>query len=128
MGLAVCNGAICTCTFGLAPCSLVVTSVGNVMGCSLPVATIMDFQVANLSTFGMCTSMSNPAVSAATAAALGVLTPQPCVPVIPSPWQGGSSTVMFAGKPALMNNGQNNCSYGGMIAITSPAQGTVNVN
>ncbi|MDR2437860.1 MAG: DUF4280 domain-containing protein, partial [Planctomycetaceae bacterium] len=41
--------------------------------------------IVNLATFGMCSSPANPAVAAATAAALGVLTPMPCIPVTVAP-------------------------------------------
>jgi len=52
-----------------------------VMSCSQPVATIMDFKpFANIPGFGACMSPMNPHVIAATAAAMGVFTPQPCIP------------------------------------------------
>ena len=122
MSIAVCNGGLCSCSFGVAPCVLVVTSVTNVMGSSLPMATIMDNKPANLATFGMCNSMLNPAVSAATSAALGVLTPQPCSPAILAPWQPGSPTVLIAGNPALTSTSKAFCSYQGVISITNPGQ------
>ena len=127
MALAVCNGALCQCSFGMAPCTLVVTSVTNVLGSSLPMASIMDNKAANLPTFGMCTSMANPAVAAATAAALGVLTPQPCSPVVPAPWAPGSPTVLVSGKPALNNSSKAMCAYGGVIQIVNPGQVSVMV-
>ena len=89
MGFAVCGGAVCACTFGMAPSTLVVTPEGKVTT-SMPIATIMDqVPMKNIMSFGMCTSMANPQVASATAAALGVLTPMPCVPVTTAPWAPG---------------------------------------
>jgi len=72
----------------------------------------------------MCQSMANPTVAAATAAALGVLTPMPCVPVIPAPWAPGSPTVLVRNFPGLQNISKCNCAYGGVIQITMPGTTT----
>ena len=109
------NTAVCTCSFGAAPCPLVVTSNQTVMMCNMPAATIMDNSMPNLPTFGMCMSLANPTVAAATAAALGVLTPMPCLPVIPAPWVPGAPTVMVCKKPLLNNTSKLMCAYGGVI-------------
>lgn len=106
--------AMCTCSFGVAPASLMVTSQMTVTMCGMPAATIMDGTVANLPTFGMCTNPANPAVAAATAAALGVFTPAPCVPTSVS-WIPSCPTVTVCGKPLLNNNSQLMCAYGGVI-------------
>lgn len=127
MSFAVVNGAVCQCSFGAAPCSLTVTSVTNILGSNLPLASIMDQTPANLATFGMCNSMANPAVSAATAAALGVLTPQPCSPVISSPWAPGSPTVLVSGNPVLTNTSKTMCAYAGIIQIVNPGQQSLQV-
>jgi len=74
--------------------------------------------------FGMCQSPANPAVAAATAAALGVLTPMPCVPVIPAPWVPGAPTVLLANMPALDNTSKLMCAYAGVIEITDAGQAT----
>jgi len=85
-----------------------------------PAATIMDnIPMKNILPFGRCNSPSNPQVAAATAAAMGVLTPQPCIPVVPAPWAPGSPTVMIGNKPALNNTCMCNCTWGGVITITN---------
>ena len=125
MGFLVAMGALCTCSFGMAPCPLTINSQMSIQGSNLPAATIFDNTPANLSTFGMCSSLSNPAVASATAAALGVLTPQPCTPVPMAPWTMGSRRVIFENKPALLHNSKLNCMWGGVIQIVQPAQQTV---
>jgi hypothetical protein len=116
------------CTFGAAPGTFVVTPENKVMASNKPVATIMDnVPMKNIMPFGMCMSPSNPTVASATAAALGVLTPMPCVPATASPWIPGSPTVMVANKPALNGNCKLMCSYGGVISATVPGQFTAMV-
>jgi hypothetical protein len=113
------------CSFGAAPSSLVVLPKNKVLT-GTPDANIMDnVPMVNIMPFAMCSSMANPTVAAATAAALGALTPMPCVPVIPAPWVPGAPTVLIANMPALDNNCKLTCAYGGMIQITNPGQTTV---
>ena len=70
MGNQVCMGAMCQCTFGMAPSSLVVTPENKVLTSNMPAATIMDnIPLKNIMPFGMCSSMANPTVASATAAA-----------------------------------------------------------
>lgn len=116
--------ALCTCTFGAAPAPLMVTSQQTVTMCKMLAATIMDNK---LPTFGMCTSMANPTVAAATAAALGVLTPMPCIPLTVAPWVPGVPTVMVCGKPLLNNTSKLICGYGGVIQPTMTPAMTVKV-
>ena len=75
---------------------------------------------ANIPPFIMCSSVANPTVVAATAAALGVLTPMPCMPVIPGPWVPGSPTVLLREAPALNNSSKLMCAYAGVISIVMP--------
>jgi hypothetical protein len=70
----------------------------------------------------MCSSPANPTVAAATAAALGVLTPMPCIPNTTAPWAPGSPTVMVGNMPALNNSSKLMCMWGGVIQITFPGQ------
>lgn len=107
--------ALCTCSFGVAPCPLPVTSQQTVQTMNLLQATIMDNK---LPTFGMCSNPANPAVAAATAAAMGVLTPMPCVPLTVAPWVPGVPTILVCGKPLLNNTSKLMCSYGGVIQVT----------
>lgn len=127
MAVAVVNGALCQCSFGAAPCPLMVMSNTTVMACNLPMATIMDNKTVNLATFGMCSSLVNPAVASATAAALGVLTPQPCSPVIVAPWAPGSPSVLVNNNPVLNNVSKAMCAYAGVIQITNPGQQSIQV-
>lgn len=121
----VCNGATLMCSFGLAPATLVVLPLGSVLTSSQPAATIMDHQpMVNITPFAMCVSPANPMVIAATAAALGVLTPQPCIPMTMSPWVPGAPTVLIGGKPSLDNTCQLMCLWGGMIQVSVPGQMT----
>ena len=116
MGNQVCMGAMCQCTFGAAPSPLTVTPENRVLTSNMPAATIMDnVPMKNIMPFGMCSSMANPTVAAATAAALGVLTPMPCVPLTVAPWMPGCPTVMVNKKPLLNNTSKLICGYGGVI-------------
>jgi hypothetical protein len=127
MGMMVCMGAMMQCSFGASPSSLIVPPANQVLT-GPPAATIMDnIPIANVPPFGMCSSPSNPTVAAATAAALGVLTPMPCVPVLPAPWVVGSPTVMIGNFPALNDSAKLMCAWGGVIQINSPGEFTVNV-
>ncbi len=77
--------------------------------------------------FGMCTSLANPTVAAATAAALGVLTPMPCVPNTPAPWVPGAPTVLLGNFPTLDDTSKLMCVWAGVIQFVSPGEVTVNV-
>ncbi len=121
MGMLVTMGAMMQCSFGAAPSSLVVLPINRVLT-SVPAANIMDSKpFVNIPPFGTCMSMANPAVAAATAAALGVLTPMPCTPVTPAPWVPGCPTVLIGNMPALDNNSKCMCAFGGVISIVNPA-------
>ncbi|MDR2089316.1 MAG: DUF4280 domain-containing protein [Clostridiales Family XIII bacterium] len=125
MAIAVVSGATYMCVFGTAPGTLNVTSQVAVMVAGRPAATIMDVApMSSISPCGMCTTVTNPTVAAATAAALGVLTPQPCIPVPVGTWLGGKSP-MISGKPGLANDAKLLCSYGGSLSIVSPGQTSV---
>jgi Domain of unknown function (DUF4280) len=119
MGLPVVNNAMLACTFGAAPSVLGVLPTGKVMVENMPAATIMDNKpFVNIKPFGVCMSLANPITAAQTAAALGVLTPGTCIPVIPAPWVPGSPTVLIGNMPALNNSCKCICAYGGAISVS----------
>ncbi len=126
MAVAVCMGATMMCTFGVAPASLIAAPTGQALTPAVPSANSSCFApVANVPPFGACTSMSNPTVAAATAAALGVLTPMPCVPVTTSPWIPGVATTIDGSMPAVDSSCKLMCNWGGSISVLNPGQTVV---
>jgi Domain of unknown function (DUF4280) len=127
MGIQVCAGAMMMCSFGAAPSSLVVLPLNRTMT-GTPAANIMDNKpMLNIPPFAMCMSPANPMVIAATAAAMGVLTPMPCIPVTVAPWVPGAPTVLIGNMPALNNSSKLMCNWGGVIQISVPGQFTTMV-
>jgi hypothetical protein len=126
MPLQINSGSMMACSFGVAPSAIVVLPANRVTAGGTPAANIMDHvPMTNVMPFGMCSSPSNPTVAAATAAALGVLTPMPCVPATPAPWAPGVPKVLIGGMPAVDQTCKLNCLWGGVIQFTSAAQTTV---
>lgn len=126
--MQVCMGATMQCSFGMAPSSLVVLPTNKVFTNQVPDANIMDHvPLVNIMPFGMCSSLANPTVAAATAAAMGVLTPMPCIPNTPAPWVPGASTVLLGNFPTLDNVSQLMCIWGGVITFINPGEETVQV-
>lgn len=127
MALQVCAGATLRCSFGVTPSTLVVLPINRVFT-GTPAANILDNKpLVNILPFGMCTSLANPTVASATTAALGVLTPMPCIPVIPAPWIPGSPTVLIGNIPALNNTSTLMCMWAGVIQVINPGQVTVQI-
>lgn len=115
-------GATLQCSFGAATSQLVVLPVHRVLGEGPLAANIMDHMpMQNIMPFGMCSSLANPQVASATAAALGVLTPQPCIPATLTPWAPGAPTVLLDNQPSLDNVSKCMCNWGGVVSILDPA-------
>jgi hypothetical protein len=128
MPMQVCMGANMMCTFGMAPSSLVVLPTNRVMTQQVPDANIMDYiPMTNIMPFGMCMSPANPVVASATAAALGVLTPMPCIPATTTPWTPGAPNVLLGNMPTLDNVSELMCMWGGVITFVTPGEFTVMV-
>lgn len=132
MGVQVITDAQLKCNQGLAPCMLIATTAlmqVNAGAMGKTAATVMDYKMTNIPTFGMCKSMANPQVSAATAAAKSPQpVPQPCAPKIAAPWSPGSKDVKIAKYNALNDSSKCMCAFGGQITITSEGQATVNIS
>ena len=119
----VCNNAQLQCSFGAAPSLLGVLPLNRMLTNNQPAGTIMDHvPMVNIRPFGVCKSIANPTVAAATAAAQGVLTPMPCVPATQTPWTPGSRTVQLGNFPTLNNTSKLMCMWAGVIQVTNPGQ------
>ena len=118
MGKLVVMGAMCSCTQGTAPGSLMVLPANMVDGCKVPAANIMDnIPMTNIMPFGTCNIL--------TSAASGV--PTPCVPATAAPWSPGASKTMIANQPALTDSSTCMCMWAGTISITNPGQTSIDV-
>ncbi|MDE3135823.1 MAG: DUF4280 domain-containing protein [Acidobacteriota bacterium] len=128
MPLQCCMGAMMRCSFGAAPSSLVVLPTNRVFTNEVPDANIMDhIPMVNIMPFGVCSSMAFPATASATAAAMGALTPMPCIPATPAPWITGAPTVLLGNFPTLDNVSQLMCIWGGVIEFVDAGEVTVEV-
>lgn len=113
------SGTKIKCSFGTTPGTLQVLPTSRVGIGSMPMASIMDNKpMVNIIPCGMCRSLANPAVAAATSAAMGVLTPMPCIPNITAPWMMGKTDLLINNQPALLDNCKLMCMWGGVIQIS----------
>lgn len=114
--------AMLQCSFGSAPCSLMVTNVTKTQGEKKLAANIMTNKAyADIPGFATCTSPSNPVV-------ISTGSPAPCTPVFGAPWAPGEPTVLIEKFPALTNTSTLTCNYAsGVITVTNPGATTVMV-
>jgi hypothetical protein len=123
MALQVVAGAQLICSFGTSPASLAVLPVNRTESSQQFAATIQDYvPMLNIPPFGMCMSLMNPQVAAATTAALGVLTPQPCMPMTMQPWTPGVLKLLINQQQALDDTCTCLCQWGGAVSIVSAGQ------
>lgn len=120
----VCNGAQMFCSKGTSTANLTVLPDRKILLDGQPMANIMDFKPGtNIPSFGLCTSLSNPVVKAATDANLGVLTPMPCIPNTIAPWQNGKNELSLKNAPALCQDCKLSCKWAGTISLVDSGQG-----
>ena len=111
------------CDFGMFPSALIVLPMG-VFANDLPVTNVLNIiPIVNIPPFGLCDSFLNPEVIALTAAALGVPTPAPCVPIVVDPWVS-PSTVLVDELPILTEGSFCECLWGGTIELIGPSPAT----
>jgi hypothetical protein len=117
MGVQSTDRAVLICSFGVASSMLNVV-VPTVAAGSMPAINILDTApIVNIMPFGMCITPSNPEV----AAALGVLTPMPRIPVT-KVWAPGVPTLLLRGAPAAADTCMCMCNGGGVITPLFPGQ------
>lgn len=122
------QNAILRCPFGL------MTSILNVVdptrasiGKNKMAVQSDKLPLVNIPVFGMCTSIVNPAVQAATFAAMGTLTPAACPGVkAMMGWSPPPSNVLNATSRYLLQTCTLLCAFGGNIHIVHSGQGVVN--
>ncbi|MBS0272450.1 MAG: DUF4280 domain-containing protein [Proteobacteria bacterium] len=109
------------CLFGLVPTPLIVLPDRTVSVNGSLVGNITDcIPFLNIEPFGECTSLANPEVLIATAAAGGVLTPMPCVPITPDPWISEALGAEVNGAPVLDQMSTLMCIWAGLIHVDEP--------
>jgi hypothetical protein len=124
VGSQVVTGATLQCSMGTTPSTFAAS--GAVVSATAPAGVITDTGPGSVPPFGLCQSPANPQVAAATAAASGILTPQPCQPVL-TPWTPGAAQVSVGGLPALDDASQCSCAWAGMITVTDAGQASTTV-
>lgn len=124
----VCNGACIGCSFGSAKSDLTILPTNRINTCKEPAATIADnIPLANIQSFVMCSSALNPAVQAVIIASLGTVTKAPCVPAVVAPWVAGNESVLINNIPALNEESQALCMWGGVISLSFAGQVAVKI-
>ena len=122
MSRVVVTGASISCPFGTSTGSFIATNCNYIKIKGITPGNTNDgLPIINITPFGMCQTPTNPAVAAATAAALGVLTPMPCIPNTKT-WAPTNPKVMVGGKPVLTQESVCLCRYGGVITVSDPGQ------
>lgn len=116
-------GAMISCSMAMPPTQVPLATMpkSTPVNVGTPAASADDYiPLTNIPSFGMCGSMANPAVAAATAAKSGAFTPAPCSPAVSTPWTPGAPQIKVGGQPVLHQGCQATCAWGGLITISSP--------
>ena len=123
MSTYIVQGAKLKCSFGSKESSLKIPVDHGTYINDKPQGNIMDHKPNfNIMPFGMCSSLANPTVAAATAAKNGVLQKMPCIPVTTVPWMNGKMDVLIESCPAMLNTCKTMCLWAGVITIKDDGQ------
>lgn len=117
MSKYMCSGDKIKCSMGDKG-ALIVLPINMVFSDNKPVGNIMDNKpLVNITPMGMCSSLANPIVAAATAANKGKLQKMPCIPNTTMPWMLGKMDTLIGGKPALLDSSKLMCMWCGVITF-----------
>ena len=114
-------GSIRMCGMGLIP-SPALPLPSNVLTVEPSVSMVDIIPFANVVPFGLCISLLNPEVLAATIAALGVLIPMPCIPIPIMPFTPAAYNVLRDGIPVATEVSFTMCLWMGPIETIVPDQ------
>ncbi|ANF97583.1 DUF4280 domain-containing protein [Paenibacillus bovis] len=116
-------GAILSCSHGTQPTRLKRPFSHGVYVKNKAQMNIGDYLPGtNISSFGNCSCLQNPAVQSSNMVDIYGVKKAPCVPVLTRPWLNGKSDVLIEGQPALTHNCTHQCLYGGNIKIEDDGQ------
>lgn len=124
-------GSMLKCNFGNAPGPFQTLALpGKPQSNGVPIGVAQDtVPVVNIPVFGMCSCPANPQVASATAAAAGVLTPMPCIPVTAAtPWQPAAARDTFQGIPLVTIKCKCLCQWGGEVSVTEAVKSNIIVD
>jgi hypothetical protein len=110
----VCTGATLQCSYGAVPATFAAS--GTQTSAGSPVGVVTDVEVANVLSFGICSSPANPAKSP--------VNPPPCTPLL-VPWSPGSAQVTIDEVSALDDSSQCTCVYLGVVMVSTAGQTAV---
>lgn len=118
------QGATCRCTFGTAIIPIQVIPIDGVKICNRPAVKQLDTNLFNISSFGMCSSLSNPLVITLMNT---IIIPTVCVPKIVTPpgWNVSKMNIKIGGQYPCSMGDTCMCAYGGIISILNANQSTV---
>jgi hypothetical protein len=120
----VCKGAKLKCSFGSSQSDLIVIPKEQMIFVTGEnMASIDDYKpMVNIMPFGMCKSLLNPTVAAATVANFGKLQEMPCIPNTTAPWVPGKPDTYVTGMLTLLDNCKLMCMWAGIIEVTNHGQ------
>lgn len=117
------EGATLKCSFGDSSSKLMIPVKHEVYINNKTQGNMMDYiPMVNITPFGLCSSPTNPAVIAATAASFGKPQKVPCIPAIAAPWMCCKNDVLITNFPAILKSSKLMCMWCGVITVEDDGQ------